>query len=218
MYNHEFEKPKARAFNTLWPAVATSKRANDRYREYLESRSLDFETAYLAGWYPSYMDCLRVVIPCQSLKAGHAYYQARAIDGEVKLRYASPPGARNGALCLVGSTLDSSLDIPVTAVVEGPMCALALAGLGIDSAATMGICPDVQARAHLLMILKQRNHRAVIIFDNEDEAQAQAAGVSLMLSSAGILSTVICLNKKDVAASSIADRKALVSRISSWAT
>lgn len=219
-YEHERydSREKQSAFNTVWPKVANDEVAANEFRHYLRSRRLNFETAYLAGWYPAWLDTLRVVIPCVSLQEGHAYYQARAFNKAVKLRYVSPPGPRHGALCVVDPTddLTEGLIPAVTAIVEGPMDALALAGLGIRSIALMGIKPDIKARAHLLQLIKRRKDRAVILFDNEDEAQAEAALLAVELAGKGVASQVYALDSKDVAASSDGERLAIVKRIQQW--
>jgi len=221
-YEHEryTSREKKTAFNTVWPAVASGETADNELRRYLRSRRLDFETAYLAGWYPAlFNDCLRVVIPCKSLNPEHAYYQARALNKSTRLRYVSPLGPRLGALCIVDpvlSDLDETLSPSVTAIVEGPMCALALASLGIPSIALMGIRPDTQACLHLVSLLKSRRHDAAILFDNEDEAQAEASNLAVFLAGNGIINHVFSLKSKDVADSSDKERKRIAGDILQW--
>lgn len=217
MYAHEFDKPKSQTFNTTWPTVSNRKEDQKRFKDYLKSRRLDFETAYLNGWYPSRLDCLRIVIPCLSTKPGHAYYQARACSQKVTLRYASPFGARHGALCPLDPT-DEATPFPVsfTAIVEGPMCGLVLAYYGIPAIAVMGIRPDKEAQAHLVSLLKARRHGAVVAFDNEDEAQACAARLALRLSSSGIRTHVMNLDRKDIADSSDDERLTIVRKMKTW--
>jgi hypothetical protein len=215
-YTHEFDKPKASVVNTVWPHRNDGDRANNLFREYLKRRRLDFETAYLAGWYMSSMDCDRVVIPCVTTKPDHVYYQARAIDKKMKLRYRSPFGARHGALCTV-DTLNIAPSSCV-AIVEGPMDALALASHGVDSIAIMGIRPDQETRDHLLKRLDSKKYRVcAVIFDNEDEAKACALRLSLAISTHGIVSSVLSTKSKDCADATDAERNAIVKRLNTWA-
>lgn len=221
-YEHEryTSREKNTAFNTVWPAVECGETADNELRHYLRSRRLDFETAYLAGWYPSVINnCLRLVIPCKSLNPKHAYYQARALDKSIRLRYVSPSGPRLGALCIVDPVLfdwDDTLSPSVTAIVEGPMCALALASLGIPAIALMGISPEPSACSHLVSILKSRHHDAAILLDNEDEAQASASNLAVFLAGNGIINHVFLLKSKDVADSSDKERKKIAGDILQW--
>lgn len=213
-YSHERTRPKSDTFNTLWPTVASNESANILFRQYLKSRRIDFDTAYLAGVYPSNMDCLRVVLPCVSRKEGHAYYQARAVSKHVSLRYYSPSGARHGALFCVDSISKSS---PFLCLVEGPMDALALASCGVDSIALMGIAPDEETRQHVIHRLKVRPRPVVIMFDNEDEAQSKASELALYLASHGVPSRVFIPKSKDFAASSYSERRTYVKEFTGWA-
>lgn len=218
MYNHEVIRPKSTGFNTFWPPVADDDEVQSAFRSYLKSRRLDHETAYLNGWYPSRMGCLRVVIPCLSLKQDHAYYQARALSPKIGLRYVSPSGQRHGALCVVDPVQLGYEEeaVQVTAIVEGPMDALALAGLGVPSIALMGIRPDNETLHHLRTLLQARKHVAAIVFDNEDEAQAMAFRLGFDLAVHGIASRTFRTKEKDVADSTDQERQTLRGRIFSW--
>lgn len=113
----------------------------ERMSIYLNKRELSFGLAQFNGWYPSSKagDSLpRVVIPATSRSPVNKFWQARVL-GEGEPRYQSPPNARGDALVITRPSLPWRR---VVAVVEGPMCALAAADLGMVGIAFMGSVND----------------------------------------------------------------------------
>lgn len=122
-------------------------------KAYLRVRDLSYEVALKNGWYPTENvkerdPVPRIVIPCTN-KYDRPYWQARAMLPH-KLRYRSAKGGRFGSIVMVWPfhiVVDplhpekrkpaKHKDMP-TVLVEGPMDALAAAGLGYFSIATMG--------------------------------------------------------------------------------
>jgi hypothetical protein len=115
---------------------------------YLHGRNLSYETARRNLWYPTYevkeRDLVpRIVIPAVN-KYNRPYWQARAILKH-DLRYRSAKGGRFGSIVVVWPKVVAVNTVgerqwgcaPVV-LVEGPTDALAAAGLGYFSIATMG--------------------------------------------------------------------------------
>ena len=109
-------------------------------KAYLRRRRLSYSTAKDNCWYST--DSIkekdptpRIVIPCVN-PAGRPYWQGRAMM-EHELRYRSAQGGRFQSIVVVWP---SYIIISQKAVVitEGPMDALAAAGMGYFSIATMG--------------------------------------------------------------------------------
>lgn len=197
MYEHESTSSSG-VMNTSWPEMSTSGKVIDRMKEYLMKRDLSFELAEENGWYMSYEagdSNLRLVIPAVTREAGHVYWQARAVDPDVRIRYQSPSGPRLDALVVV-KPVESSQRTAV--VVEGPMDALAAAGLGFYSIALMGMTPS----GSTVDFLKQKllGRPTLILLDNELEAFGNAVRLSLELSSRGIRAKAVGLSQgKDLA-------------------
>ncbi len=137
-------------------------------RKYLESRALHYQTAKENGWYPSMRagdTYLRVVIPATSSIRENRYWQARRI-GAVGVRYQSPACRREDAVVLV-RTIDT--DIPnYSAVVEGPLDALAAAGTGVNAVALMGVTPPSSALDLTATLL--RGTICFVIADSDEPA------------------------------------------------
>lgn len=111
------------------------------FGDYLRERGLDPELAKLNHWYPSRAAGdieLRIVVPGTSRLPGNLFWQARAIGSHVLTRYQSPHAARGDAIIVVWPR---GHVIGATAVVEGPMDALAAAGEGVTGIALMGVTP-----------------------------------------------------------------------------
>jgi len=108
-------------------------------RAYLFHRKLCYKTAQCNFWYPTSKvresdPVVRIVIPAVN-SIGRPYWQARAMVDH-PLRYRSARGGRFQSIVVVWPVISAIMDKAV--IVEGPMDALAAAGLGYLSIATMG--------------------------------------------------------------------------------
>ena len=189
-YFHERQTERDQASsNTVWPLMSTAGLDQTDCIDYLQDRGLSWELAEANGWYPSRnaMDrFLRVVIPAVSTKAGHVYWQARAVSSNVHIRYQTPRGPRHGALIFVWANAlkqDNPEPTEKVVIVEGPMDALACAYCGYDAIALMGMTPGNLALDHL--VKRVANRPALIVLDNETMAQVAAHTVAMKLASAG---------------------------------
>jgi hypothetical protein len=115
--------------------------------EYLGDRRLELDLAIDNLWYPS---CTagdhhpRIVIPASSKIPGNVFWQARFMGEGVKPKYQSPHAARGDAVVVVWP---SQKGITHSAIVEGPMDALAAAGTGRMGVALMGVTPPDESLA-----------------------------------------------------------------------
>lgn len=124
------------ASTRLWPIAV----------QYLVSRELNARLAGENHWFASYRagdEEARVVIPATSMIAGNVFWQARAIDSNVAKRYQSPHAPRGDAIIAVWPSEPGH--VTTSAVVEGPMDALAAAGEGVLGIALMGVTPPESA-------------------------------------------------------------------------
>ena len=187
-YEHERTEREASsdAMNTVWPAFCDNGRAVDQAREYLNDRELDWDLAEENGWYVSkgadMFGNLRIVIPAKCTKPGHVYWQARAIDPNVKLRYTSPKGLRHDALVWINAYPNED-ETDQVVIVEGPMDALAAACAGFDAIALMGITPPDSTLDVLAKIVNKR--RCLVLLDSEPAAQGAAIRIVMRLASQG---------------------------------
>jgi hypothetical protein len=106
--------------------------------QYLEARGLNYEIAAGNFWYPTRgTDASpRIVIPA-TCRGGRQYWQARAMDDN-PMRYRSPSAGRGEAVVVVWPPEPSNKVV----ICEGPMDALAVAGLKAIGVAVMGRCPS----------------------------------------------------------------------------
>lgn len=112
---------------------------------YLVSRNLSQYIARANHWYPSRDagdNLPRIVMPASSDQEGNHFWQARYMgsDPDIK-RYQSPYGRTGDAAIIVYPQKGVNEPLVETVVVEGPMCALAVAGTGRMGLATMGADP-----------------------------------------------------------------------------
>ncbi len=156
MYTHEWEEREARPTAPVKPVVLPqmNKSLYPLMIEYLRGRDLSYVIASENGWYPT-IDRYRwprVVIPASSLKNSWPYYQARLIvdaPEDVK-RYMSPSAPRGDALAIVFPNKCTMGSI----IVEGPMDALAAAGMGYVGIGLMGNTPNQAVLDHIEEIVK----------------------------------------------------------------
>lgn len=185
--------------SSLWPIM----------QRYLEARKLSFKIAKDNGWYPTidYAMCPRVVIPASSLVNSWNYYQARLIveaHPSVK-RYVSPTAPRGDALAVVFPSGTASGCI----IVEGPMDALAAAGLGYVGVALMGNTPGAPVLHHIRSLVETFGNCIVL---PDKDAEEQGVALTAKLWTAGVKCTLKRMTgAKDLAELSPERRKILIS-------
>jgi hypothetical protein len=148
------ETPSAgppRPLNQRYPAVAGTL-LWDVMKLYLADRGLDSVLAERNGWYPSEAanpdyasdGIARLVIPALSHVEGNVFWQARDMTELDPKRYTSPGAPRRDAVIVVWPAVSSSRAATRSAVLEGPMDALAAAMEGYLGVALMGMMPSVE--------------------------------------------------------------------------
>ena len=211
MYTHEWEEREARPTAPLKPVVLPylEKFLIPAMRGYLQQRNLDRHIAEANGWYPTYDDWgwARVVIPASSLVNTWPYFQARLMQeapGVVK-RYISPPAPRGDALAVVfpSSCVLGSI------IVEGPMDALAAAGMGYVGIGLMGATPNDAVIDHIKEIVGVYGDCFVI---PDRDAFQEGAEITAKLWTRGVRCTLKSIQgAKDLAELSPGLRKILIS-------
>lgn len=195
MYDHEYSERKERAA-PLKPVIMPpyEERLVGRMRRYLEGRSLSHALAVENGWYPTldYAMCARVVIPASSLINSWPYYQARLIEdahSSVK-RYVSPSAPRGDALAVVFPNIGPKTPYPIcrgVVIVEGPMDALAAAGLGYVGIGMMGNTSNEAVLNHIGELAK--TFGTCIMLPDRD-AEEQGVAITAKLWTRGIRCTL----------------------------
>ncbi len=209
-YHHEQEEKRKKwegprpgfpACNpNLWPMM----------RQYLDKRQLDTGLAKENGWYPARykQEHPRIIIPCSN-SAGVPYFQGRDMSGKAKLRYASPPAARDDSGVLVwpsqGAPDEVAHKIKGTVIVEGPMDALAAAERGFLGIGLMGNDPNEDVIRFIIKLI-QGCFEPVFIIPDADQL-SMGPGVSAALSTEGLRCQVRLSPKKDLAEMSVDERK-----------
>lgn len=179
MYWHEAEERKVNV-HPMCTQLPIQGVFQHNMNMYLERRKLDWELARSNGWYESCLagDCYRrVVIPAVTHKVGHAYWQARDIFGGAFIRYQSPKGPRHEALVRVMPLQKAHGCV----VVEGPMDALAAAGVGYIGYALMGMQPSKATMMHLCLLIEDHKELNTLILLDRDSSE-HAMKISLFLS------------------------------------
>ena len=191
---YDFKEPKA-----YTPPEPMPQSDNSLYLlqdDYLSDRNLSPTTARYNYWYPTELKGPRIIIPCTK-----GFWQARALEDNTP-RYLSAKGSRDGAFCVVWPKYPSDL----TVIAEGPMDALAAAGLRAVGVASLGagfggyvvdwVCNN-RPLSHILIIPD---------LDNEE------FGYSLMaeFTNHGRVATIKHPTKKDLASMTIKQREKLL--------
>lgn len=195
---------------TEYPPGSPNEKDWEHMEAYLESRDLDVTLARKNGWYPSRQagdSFLRVVIPARTHKAGHVYWQARALSPKAYLRYQSPPGPRHEAIIVIEPAE------PVgTVIVEGPMCALRAAMHGYIGIALMGAVPNEATLRHVCLVIESHKRLPIVVLLDRDSGNASVR-VSTFLASQGYLNIVgRFVNSKDLTELSLHDSTKLLRR------
>lgn len=187
MYDHEYAERTQKPLVPLRPVVMPPYEHGlvGRMKQYLEQRNLSHSLALDNGWYPTmdYDLCPRVVIPASSLANSWPYYQARLMieaHSSIK-RYVSPSAPRGDALAVVFPNIGPKTPYPIcrgVVIVEGPMDALAAAGLGYVGIGLMGNTPNDAVLNHIEEIVKTFG-TCIIIPDRDAEEQGIAVTAKL---------------------------------------
>ena len=178
---------------------------NDAMDFTLKNRDLDETLAVANYWYPSEEagdEEPRIVIPATGeLVTG--FWQARAMDPTVGKRWQSPHGLRGDAIVVVYPHGPGNGD---TVVVEGPMDALAAAGLGYLGISLLGATPPMSA-----IDLTRRMTRGKILLVADSDSPATMAGLVPVFAELGRgVRLVVPTVAKDLAAHSPDERKGLL--------
>ena len=203
IYAHEIREKKIRweGPRPSLPKVKDDIFAWARFRKYLSARHLDPLLAKANGWYPArYKDTTRIIIPCSN-RDGVPYFQGRAMNDD-PLRYASPPVPRDDSIVIVWP--DQSKPQRGGVIIEGPMDALASAGMGFVGVALMGSCPTEDVFDHLALFA--RAFQPLYVLPDAD-APEFAAIVIGALAVRGLSCTARILPKKDLAEMTIKQRR-----------
>lgn len=208
MYRHEQDERKKSA-HPMCTTLPVQSVFQHNMNEYLESRKLDWVLARANGWFESCEagdSFPRVVIPAQTWKAGHVYYQARDTTGKAYLRYQSPKGPRHDAL-IITTPKGKSLG---QVIVEGPMCALRAAMCGYIGVALMGMCPSQSTLFHLALLLEEEMATVVLL---DRDSGAASVKVTMFLAAQGFCVRSNQFTKsKDLAALSVKESRKLLER------
>jgi len=198
---YHFKEPKK-----YIPPEPLPPRAEDlfpRQDNYLAGRDLDYKIARANYWYPTlYSGHPRIVIPCTG-----GFWQARLMEGG-EPRYLSSKGSRGGAYCVVWPVDIANPVLSITTIIcEGPMDALAAAGLGATGVATLG----VNFGSYILDWLAYKKHDTIFIIPDLDNAEF-GYDMLAMLTSRGMSATVKIPDKKDFASMTVKQRVKLIDK------
>jgi len=198
-YEHDRAEKKERHAGPRPPMPKPNYDYCQMMHEYLEARRLSYHVARVNGWYPTTAvdRSPRIVIPGVN-PHGLAYYQARAMDDH-KIRYKSPAASRADSIVLVYPAEDGARDKSGTggaAIFEGPMDALAAAGLEWIGIALMGNEPPDGVLAYTASICD--SVQEVVILPDMDHPE-MGGYVLGYLGTRGIKARVIIPSEKDFA-------------------
>ena len=214
IYQHERVRPKEVTYNAFFPLRSPHPEDALLVEQYLAGRGLSPYLATANGWYPSISvdQYLRVVIPAQTLRPGHAYWQARALNPSARVRYQSPPGSRGSAVVMVKPF--GKRVTPMAVIVEGPMDALAAAGEGYYGFALMGNTPPPEVLDHVIALCAARGIVGAVVVPDHDSSES-GPHLAAYFACGGIPTSVIELSEwtesKDLAGASVSERAAVLS-------
>lgn len=163
--SHEKREPAVgrREFNGTMPRLCAS--LWHVMEHYLNSRHISMAIAKRNGWYPSASAGdrdARIVIPATASDPGNVYWQARAVSDMATPRYQSPYAPRGDAVVVAWPIYSTAKR---SAVVEGPMDALAAAEQGLIGVALMGAMPPPAAIALTRSII--HDTMALVVIDSD---------------------------------------------------
>ena len=177
--------------------------------EYLLKRNLDPVLAQDNGWFPSREagdSFLRIVIPAQTWKQGHVYFQARDVTGKAFLRYTSPRGPRHEALIKVMPNIEPKGIV----ILEGPCCSLAAAQAGYLGYAVMGKIPSKATLAHLALLIEDNKDLKTLVLLDRDSPESAVPIVSFLASQGYPAKMGQFTKSKDLAELQPSERKRLL--------
>ncbi|MCI0552009.1 MAG: toprim domain-containing protein [Anaerolineae bacterium] len=171
-YDHEAleKKYKRRLVGADMPPL--DKNLWDTMKTYLDGRDLDFDLAKDNGWYPSHNagdNFQRIVMPAVN-KSGRAYWQARDISGKSTKRYQSPSVPRGDSI--IQTWPMKKMTYKSFVVVEGPMCALAAAQMGLPGIALMGCQPTEDTFNYIVNVLEGLSEYCFVVQDRDATQEA----------------------------------------------
>ena len=209
-YKHEFKAP--RQYTGPRPEMPQENESlRHKMARYLEKRELNYALADENGWYPSRdVDGYdRIVIPCSN-SLGITYYQARAMDNWVNIRYNSPLATREDSIVVVWPYLygRTHLQTKGTVICEGPMDALAAGDLRYVGIGLMGNTPPTSVIAHITRLTKGF-FEPVIVVPDLDHVEM---GVFMVgsLAGAGVAAKILLPKAKDLCDMALKERKMLL--------
>ena len=210
MYTHEYQErrePRAPSRPVVMPPLVEA--MEWRMEQYLVGRGLAHWLAMENGWYPTMDDqsYARAVIPASSITNSWPYYQARLIveAPQAVRRYLSPAAPRGDALAVV---FPSKCVAKGSVIVEGPMDALAAAGMGYVGIGLMGNTPNSLVLDHIESIVKVFGQCFVI---PDRDAFTEGASITADLWARGVRCTLKSIQgAKDLAELSPERRKILI--------
>jgi len=206
IYQHERKEPTY--YDGPRPEMPKENESlRSKMSRYLEGRELSYALAFNNGWYPSRdVDGYdRIVIPCSN-SLGITYYQARAMDRWVSIRYNSPLATREDSIVIVWPELLSGSK--GTVICEGPMCALAACGCGYIGIGLMGNQPPDTVVDHIVRLIKGY-FEPVIVVPDLDHIEMGVYMVGC-LSGDNIKSRIVLPTKKDLCEMPWHERKVLL--------
>jgi len=206
IYQHERKEPTH--YDGPRPEMPKENESlRSKMSRYLEGRELSYALANNNFWYPSRdVDGYdRIVIPCSN-SFGVTYYQARAMDRWVTIRYNSPLATREDSIVILWP--EGNTRAKGTVICEGPMDALAAGGLGYVGIGLMGNQPSEPVVAHIVRLVDGFFEPVVIVPDLDHiEMGTYMVG---SLAGYGIVARIVLPMKKDLCEMTFQERKALL--------
>ena len=206
IYQHEWKEPKH--YDGPRPKMPNENESlRPKMSRYLERRELSYALANNNFWYPSRsVDGYdRIVIPCSN-SLGITYYQARAMDHWVTVRYNSPLATREDSIVILWP--DGNTKAKGTVICEGPMDALAACGLNYVGIGLMGNQPSEIVVAHIVRLVIGF-FEPVIVVPDLDHVEM---GVYIVgsLAGYGIAAKILLPKAKDLCEMTFQERKVLL--------
>ena len=193
------------------PYPKETKKLIPAMKTYLRERNLCYTTAVNNGWYPTNHvkerdSVARIVIPATNVYS-RPYWQARALLPH-DLRYRSAKGGRFGSIIVVWPYYEPLIWEPAMVLCEGPMDALAAAGLGYFSIATMGALFSSYAVKYILKYVSIKT--LVIVIPDLDLPDFGAENVTALAKAGWLVAMRLPVGGKDLAKMKPKAREALL--------
>lgn len=187
------------------------------FAQYLTKRGLNVRLAEDNLWFPSRHagDRIpRIVIPC-STSSGRIYWQARSMI-QTKIRYQSPPVKRDDALVITfpNQGIYNALQgyTQKVIIVEGPLDALAVSGVGYTGIGLMGNRPPKVVLDRLVNMFRDTEQDIYLFADSD--AISEMSNVMTKLSSEGLrVKLIYRTGYKDAASIPLDDRREIFEKL-----